>query len=470
MKKVLLPIIVLIVLIRSGVLAQSGPNGFAMPLDKHEKATLSAPCGEDGVCVLTESATRKLHRMTFVHIGTDLKPRWDTTITLPAEWKRQQFFHDDGTVICLYRVFQKNRPTDKGILMLYHTDSQIFETKELTGLPTEGSTTDWHYHDGNLFFTVLWRSVDEVWFLPAGALSPTPFPFTQENPGQVLVTAVDTIRDKAVICFTSGGRTMYFETDFTGKSSFANILNEPATRAQWVGVGPSHSLLMLYYEDEETFYMHPVNILNRKVMPSDTVFCADLYVPQTLPESVRGKKLFIVTPYSNVSILPTSVTLMGDKVACITELYNPVYTSYFNGWYVEPRFNGYRYERADVHFFDTNGVFQTNVTVPYDETASLHSTIIRKLSAVRLSSGDILLYHRNGLQLTTMLIDSSLRVKDPVRSNALPLPAIQLKSHKLSVDRFEPWHGHNRFLLTAFRIEPISQKKVQYLLWGMEYQ
>ena len=106
MKKVLLPIIVLIVLIRSGVLAQSGPNGFAMSLDKHEKATLSAPCGEDGVCVLTESATRKLHRMTFVHIGTDLKPRWDTTLTLPAEWKRQQFFHEDGTVVCLYRVFQ----------------------------------------------------------------------------------------------------------------------------------------------------------------------------------------------------------------------------------------------------------------------------------------------------------------------------------------------------------------------------
>lgn len=469
MKKVLLPLIVLIALFRSGVLAQSGPNGFAMPLDKQAKETLSLACAEDGVCVLSESATRKLHRMTLLHCDTAMRPRWDTTLTLPTGWKRQHFFYEDGTVVCLYRVFQKNRITEKGVLLFYNTENQSFTTKEITGLPTDGSNLYWHYHDGNLFFTVIRRGQEEVWFLPAGADSPTPFSFTRENPGWVLTTDVDTARDKAVICFTSGGRTMYFETDFHGKSSFANILNEPATRAQWLHIGPAHSLLMLYYHDEETFYMHPVNILNHKVMPSDTVFCADLYTPKDLPEGVSEKRLVIVTPHSYVSLLPTKATFMGDRVAYITELYNLEYTNYFNGWYIEPRFSGYHYDRADVHFFDTNGVFQTNVTVPYDESEPLHARVFRKLTAVRLTGDDILLFHRNGQQLTTMLIDSAYRVKDPVRTVPLPLPAIPFKKQRMVVDRFEPWYGDNRFLFTAFRIKILSQKNVEYNLWRMEY-
>ena len=139
-----------------------------------------------------------------------------------------------------------------------------------------------------------------------------------------------------------------------------------------------------------------------------------------MSDGVKGKRLILVTPHNYVSFLPTQAQRCNDAVAFTTELYYAEYTNYFNGWYVEPRFNGYRYERADVHFFDTNGVFLTNVTVPYEELGSLHSRVIRKLSAVRLSSGDILLYHRNGQQLTTMLIDSAYRVKDPIQSQTEP--------------------------------------------------
>lgn len=470
MKKVLLPIIVLIALFRSGLLAQSGPNGFAMPLDKHEKATLSVACAENGVCVLTEAATRKLHQMKMVHFDTTLHPRWDTTLSLPLEWKCQQFFHEDGTVVCLWRIFQKSHQTDKGVLFIYHTVNQTFEAKEISGLPTDGTTSDWHYHQGNLFFTVTRHSVEEVWFLPAGAGSPTSFTFTRENPGLVLTTAVDTAHDKAVICFASGRRTMYFETDFTGKSSFANILEEPASWAQWIGIGPAHALLMLYYEDDETFYMHPVNILNHKVMPSDTVYCSDLNAPKTLPEGVHEKRMIIITPHSHVSFLPTKATFMSDRISCITELYYPEYANYFNGWFVEPRFSGYRYERADVHFFDTNGVFLTNVTCPYDESESLHSRVLRKLTAKQLSGGAILLYYLNGQQLTSMLIDSAYSVKEPVRTSTLSLPTKPLQKHKIVVESFSPWYSSNQFLLTASRIEAFSQKRVEYFLWRMEYQ
>ena len=464
------PILLLLSIFCSGGFAQSGPDSFSMSLDKRAKETYSVPCAENGVCVFSEAGTRKLHRMTLVHCDTNMRQRWDTTVTLPLEWKRQQLFYEDGTVVCLWRIFTKSHQSDRGVLFLYHTENQKFETKEVSGLPTDGGTSDWHYHNGNLFFTVTHRRREEVWFLPSEAVSPTPFTFSQENPGLVLATDVDTARDKAVICFTSSGRTMYFETDFHGKSSFANILNEPATGAHWLRIGPLHSLLMLFYQDDETFYMHPVNILNHKVIPSDSVFCADLNAPQSLPEGVVGRKLIIVTPHSYVSFLPTKSIFMGDRIACITELYNPEYTNYFNGWYVEPRFNGYRYERADVHFFDTNGVFLTNVTVPYEELGSLYSRVIRKLSAVRLSSGDILLYHRSGQQLTTMLIDSAYRVKDPIRTNSLPIPTTLLKKQKLSVDRFEPWYGDDRFLLTAARIEALSQKSLEYYLWRMMYQ
>ena len=136
---------------------------------------------------------------------------------------------------------------------------------------------------------------------------------------------------------------------------------------------------------------------------------------------------------------------------------------------MEPRFNGYRYERADVHFFDTNGVFQTNVIFPYDEESSLHSSVIKKLKIFPLQNNDILLYHQNAQELTTMLIDSAYQTKDPVRATALPLPKIAFKKQRFAVDRFEPWYGDNQFMLTAFRINIMSQRKVGYVVRKLEY-
>ena len=225
---------------------------------------------------------------------------------------------------------------------------------------------------------------------------------------------------------------------------------------------------MLYYQGEETFYIHPINILSHKVIPSDTIYCSDISSP-TLPDRVKGKRTTIIVPHTFVNFLPGETSVSKDRIDCVTELYYPEYYNYFNGWYIEPRFNGYRYERADVHFFDTNGVFLTNVIFPYDEESSLHSSIFKKLKIFPLQNNDILLYHQNGQELTTMLLDSAYRTKDPIRSIDLPLPKITFKKQRLAVNSFEPWYGDNQFMLTAFRINVISQRKVGFMIRKLEY-
>lgn len=469
MKKLLLTTL-LITLFRSGF-AQS-PNGFDIALDKKVKETHTVVCGENGFCLVMEKKTRKIHEMTFVHIDTMMKRQRQETLTLPDDWQFQQAFYEDGTLVIQYHTYHKSRPTDAGTLLLYHPgnpDGKL-DTLTVSGIPTNEVTTQWHYHQGNLMFVTLSKHGDRVWFLPAGAEHPVVFPFTQDSPGHVLLTAVDTSQNKAIICFSSGGHTMYFESDFHGQSSFANMIKEPATHAQWIPVGQEHSVLMLTNHDDNVFYMHPVNILNHKVMPSETIYCADILVPQTLPAGVKQKQTIIIVPHSAVNFMPSHYCVDGSRIALVTELYYLEYYNYFNGWYVEPRFNGYRYERADVHFFDTNGVFITNIIFPYGESSSLHTTLLKKLKVCPLQNHQLLMYQHSGLELSTMLVDSACKVVDPVRSAELPLPKIPLKKQSYAVERFVPWYGCDEFLLTAYRLNAASMKKIGYLARKVTYR
>lgn len=465
MKKLLL-IIILIALFRSGF-AQS-PNGFDIVLDKNLKELRALPCGDEGFCLVSELKSRKFHQLSLSHYDTLMKLRREFTLPVPPERRLQEIFYEHGTVVVLCRTYNRTRITGEATLLLYRTADGQLDSVAVTGLP-EDPTVFWHHYKGNTTFVSKGRSGERVWFLPAGETVPYPFTFTQENPGSVLTTAVDTAHDKAVICFTSGGRTMYFETDFRGQSSFANILNEPATHAQWIPVGREHSLLMLYLHNEGTFYMHPVNILNHKVTPSETVYCAEISASQKLPEGVKNKQTVIIPPYSYINYFPSYSGTVGDRVFCITELYYAEYYNYFNGWYVEPRFNGYRYERADVHLFDTNGVFQTNVVFTYDESTSLHTRIYNKLKICPLQS-NILLYSQNAHELTTMLIDANGKVKSPLSTVDLPVPLVPFKNQRILVDRLDPWYGGNRFLFTAYRINMASQQKIGYQARKLEYQ
>ena len=462
-------ILLLLLISRSGSLAQSRPNGLDMAFDKRAKEVSIVSCAENGFCVVTESKSRKMHQLAILHSDTAMQPVHDTVLNLPKEMQVSHVFHEDGTLVMLCRHYQSGRITDRMTAYLYHTASQTLETREIERLPMDAVIVGWHYCHGNLIFSTKAKTADGVWYLPVGVSEPSPFTFTWENPGRVLSLDVDTANAKAVVVFNSGDRTMYFETDFQGKSSFANIIGEPATQAQWIPVSRNHSLLMLYYHDDENFFMHPVNILNHRVMPSDTLFCADILVPTIQPMDAKALRTIIVVPHNYVSFYPTFAGCAGDKIYCVTELYCPEYSNYFNGWYVEPRFEGYRYERADVHFFDTNGVFRTNVTFYYGDDVSLRSSVHKVLNVNPLPNGDILLYHLDARNLSTMLLDSVCELKSPVSTAELPpfLPAFA-GGYKTVPGAMQPWYG-NRFLLNAFRVNPASLRKVGLMVRKMEY-
>ena len=454
---------------RSGSLAQSRPNGFDMAFDKKAKEVSIVPCAENGCCTVTELKSRKLHQLALVHIDTAMLPIHDTVLNLEQDVQVSRVFYEDGTLVMLCRHYQSSRITDRMTVYLYHTASKTLETREIERLPMDATIVDWHYCHGNLLFSTKAKSSDGVWYLPVGVSEPFPFTFTWENSGRVLALDVDTANDRTVIVFNSGVRTMYFETDFQGKSSFANVIGEPATQAQWIPVSRNHSILMLYYYDYENFFMHPVNIQNHRVMPSDTLFCADILVPTIKPMEAKALRTIIVVPHNYVSFYPTYSGHVGDKIFCVTELYSQEYSNYFNGWYVEPRFDGYRYERADVHFFDTNGVFRTNVTFPYGEEMSLRTSVYKVLNVNPLQNGEILFYYLDSRNLSTMLLDSVCELKSPVSTEELPLlrPAFT-GGYKIVPGAMQSWYG-NRFLLTAYRVKPSSLRKVGLMVWKMEY-
>ena len=469
MMKHLVTILFLLIIFRSGSLAQSSPSGFDLAFDKKAKEVSIVTCAENGFCVVTESKSRKMHKLAVVHADTAMQPVWDTVFSVPQNWQVSRVFHEDGTLVVLCRHLQGSRMTDSLSVLLYHTVSRKFETREVGGLSGDAVATSWHYYHGNLIFSTKAKSTDGVWYLPAGVSTPFPFTFTQENPGRVLSLDVDTANDMAVVVFNSGDRTLYFETDFQGKSSFANVIGEPATHAQWIPVNRNHSVLMLYFHDNDNFMMHPVNILNHKVMPSDTLFCADILVPKIEPMGAKAKRTIIVVPYGNIRFFPTYSGSVGDKIFCVTELYGLEYSNYFNGWYVESRFDGYRYERADVHFFDTNGVFRTNVTFPYGEDSPLRTSVYKVLNVRDLPNGDILLYHLDSRTLSTMLLDSVCALKSPVSSADIPLLGQgYVGRYKIVPGAMQWWYG-NRFLLIAYRMNPGSQRKEGVMVRKMKY-
>jgi len=469
MMKHLVTILFLLIIFRSGSLAQSSPSGFDLAFDKKAKEVSIVTCAENGFCVVTEAKSRKIHNLAIVHADTAMRAVWDTVLPVPQNWQVGRVFHENGTLVILCRHLQGSRVTDSLSVLLYHTVSRKLETREIGGMPEDAVATSWHYYHGNLIFSTKAKSTDGVWYLPAGVSTPLLFSFTRENPGRVLSLDVDTANAMAVIVFNSGSRTMYFETDFQGKSSFANVIGEPATQAQWIPVSRNHSVLMLYFHDNENFMMHPVNILNHKVMPSDTLFCADIFVPKIEPLNAKAKRTIIVVPNGYIRFFPTYSGCIGDKIFCVTELYGLEYSDYFNGWYAESRFDGYRYERADVHFFDTNGVFRTNVTVPYGEDSPLRTSVYKVLNVRDLPNGDILLYHLDMQKLSTMLLDNACKLKSPVSSADVPLLGMGYSGrYKIVPGAMQWWYG-NRFLLSAYRVNPGSQRKVGLMARKMEY-
>ena len=86
-----------------------------------------------------------------------------------------------------------------------------------------------------------------------------------------------------------------------------------------------------------------------------------------------------------------------------------------------------------------------------------------------MQNNDLLLYYRDGQVLTTMLLDSTLKVKDPMRIADLPVPQIPLKKQKIVVDKFAPWY-RNKFLLTNFRINTLSREKTAFDATRLEYR
>lgn len=470
MRKVLISILVLATIFCSGGFAQSGPNSFSIALDPKLKDVRTLSCGEEGFCIYTEKKNRKIHQMTLTHCDTLMQRQWDTTIVLPIEWKQHQIFYENGALIILFRIYHRSNYTDKGIFMLYHPKSKTFETREVSQLPTIAALELWHHFEGTILFASMEKNGDNVWFLPKGSSTPQPFSFSRENPGYVLDLKVDTAQRNAVICFTSGGRTMYFETDFFGKSKFANIINEAASNAHWIPVGKDHSVLMLYYENDETFYMHPINILNHKLIPNDEIYCADILIPKNLPATAKSKRTILATPRSYISFLPTYAQCENGQISFITELFYSEYSNYYNGWYVEQRFNGYRYERADVLFFDTNGVFQTNITFPYSEDYSLHTTIIKKLNVSALPDSSTLLYTMSPYEFTTMLLDKEHKIKDPVRTSDIPLTGATYSKKTTRADAIQPWYRQNRFLLTAYKIRPGTQQRTGLIVNKVEFR
>lgn len=471
MRKILL---ILAMAFCSGGFAQNCPNSLYLALDRKVTSLQCTPCAGNGLCIVGEKRVKPDKQLSISHLDTLMNVRFDTTLTFPSNYYRQGCFYGDGVFAIFLSEFQhpsqKSLRTGNGILLLYDLDKRQLQSRELSGLPSEPFLDKWAILDRNLIFATTGRYGDHLWFLPDEAVQPIPFSFTAENPGKVLVATADTLSRKAVICFATNNRTLYFETDFTGKTSFANMLNEPATNAQWVRVGPEHSLLMLYYHDDETFYMHPVSIRNHHVTPSDTIYCADNLPAGRIPSNAKKSRTVIISPYSHISFQPT-VSYLGDgRIAFVTELYYAEYSNYFNGYYVEPRFNGYRYERADIHFFDTNGVFLTNVTVPYGEEGMLQGRITSKLQLFGLESRDMLIYHREGHSLTIMLIDTAFRVKEPLRTTDLPLPQVLFNKQKTVIDLFTPWYGHNQFILTAYRVKLSSQRKEGYEIRKLTYE
>ena len=137
----LLTVIILVTLFRSGF-AQS-PNGFDIALDKKVSETVTVPCGENGFCLVAEKKTRRIHEMTFTHFDTLMKQQRQETLTLPDDWKFQQAFYEDGTLVIHYHTYQKSRPTDASTFLLYRPSkpSRKLDTLTMSGIPTKEVTT-----------------------------------------------------------------------------------------------------------------------------------------------------------------------------------------------------------------------------------------------------------------------------------------------------------------------------------------
>jgi hypothetical protein len=95
--------------------------------------------------------------------------------------------------------------------------------------------------------------------------------------------------------------------------------------------------------------------------------------------------------------------------------------------------------------------------------------VYKVLNVRDLPNGDILLYHLDMQKLSTMLLDNACKLKSPVSSADVPLLGMGYSGrYKIVPGAMQWWYG-NRFLLSAYRVNPGSQRKVGLMARKMEY-
>ncbi len=416
--------------------------------------------------------------VTLSCYDTMMQHYFDTTFLLLNDFfiKNTNFENDE-----LMILFESRQPRKQFLrkIVLYDLRSKVLAIKDLNQFQEFEDLKDIHHFGKNIIFTVSEKKQgDKLFILENEATVAHQFDFTKDFFTKVLNTYADGESKHFLTCISSEDKTFFFKLDANGKSVFANVIDNDyykSSDAFISKVGESKYMTILRSEEDwgVVFRSTLVDGDAVKYLPYHKSY---FYIREghsnpweQLDSLTSGVLLSSVPQYTSIS--PVKF-FHSDKYTAVTmDFYKPEYYQYYNGYYYDTRFYGYRYDHADVLIYNNDGTLAGPLQMSYDDSHNLHSTVISKTKVAFLDNGEVLLYYMDSEGFTTQLLNSEFKVIDPVRTQEIPLRSRRYAMRNAEVDIFVPWFGRNNFILGAYQYSKDSKNsKVGYIINKLKFE
>lgn len=403
-----------------------------------------------------------------IHISvydTNMQKMFDSSLVVMGNVDFDKHGYSNNTAFLLLKN-KISRKESEWSIVLYDFSENRFEIKKIESFYNFNSVLAVQNIKGNIFLSFSDKQkYNYVLFLPKNVDKPVEFSFSSTTSTKFLAVTTDVIRDEFIFSLLASGKVFLFKTDLAGNSKFAKIIDENNADYAFFRTLASDKHQLYLFKNSGSFNTFRVyNLDEEAVVSNSTVYYTASYNDKlTFPDSLKSKLLFKTS--QETELTDPRMYVGKDMTAVVYDLYQSEYQNYYNGHFIDRRFYGYRYLRAEIVIFDTIGNLLNQLTMPYDDSHNLHTVLVGKTQVAFLKNGDFLLYYMDSEGLTTYLLDDKYRTKDPIRTQSIPLKSKVYQRRNAEIDVFSSWYDCNNFIISAFQYsKEVKNKKVGYIV------
>lgn len=446
-------------------IAQSGtPIHLEFPCSQYSTELQCIPCRTQGLCVcyptLTTDDSTVLNLQQY---DVNLAHADQLSITMPPSLSYAASEYSNGRVYILYQNKSKRKRDVEGMLLCYFPDSRVIEQQPLRNLPFDNISHFSVNDDQITFICGTGKDNSNLFFAKMGNDYIKPLYLENAPDYSIECYHSDTIQHNTLVCVNTASNTKnnviwLVETNREGNVQRAIDLPDTGNvRFQNARIARIDSTRFLL----SGTYQHRKGSFGNTADGTYTIiYEGGQFTEPTLRPFNSARSNNARSNNNDVLYLYSRIYHDSTRYVTISESFHPEYrysTTYSYGIpTTEPIFVGYRFLNADIRIYSQEDTLLWEYTFPFDNMLVTNLTTHLRADFV---NNNILFYYITQKSLTTMLLDTSMEIIDPIRTSEI-FPQSRQSTNTVYTTGITRWYN-NYFLLIGYKFPQNGNNKTK---------